>query len=125
MPAPTSKSPEERAFVVDSAVPSLGKLCEDHGYSHESTSGQTPRLTKEVKTFTCKTDNFVPLVVRDLSANSRSNSSSTSTLEDLSSTSPAQERNDGRALGNWCGSLENWMKVCDIFLKRCRRSQII
>ena len=50
----------------------------------------------------CKTDNFVPLVVLRLSANSGSNSSSTSTLQDLSSTSPAQERSDGLAPGNWC-----------------------
>ena len=42
---------------------SLGKLCEDHGYSHEWSSGQKPRLTKEGKTTVCKTDNFVPLVV--------------------------------------------------------------
>ena len=42
----------------------------------------------------CKTDHFVPLVVLGLCANSGSNSSSTPTLQDLSSTSPAQERRD-------------------------------
>ena len=115
MPAPLSKSPEERELVVDSgasthmskspaeldtlrrsrnpttvvtangevqtseeaqvyvhelglfvtvqlledtpAVLSLGKLCEEHGYSNEGVSGQKPRLTKQ------KTDNFVPIVV--------------------------------------------------------------
>ena len=76
------------------AVLSLGKLCEGHGYSHEWVSGQKPRLTKEEKTIVCKTDNFVPLVVLGLSISSGSNSSSTSALEDLSSTSPAQERSD-------------------------------
>ena len=45
------------------AVLSLGKLCEDHGYSYEWVCGQKPRLTKEGKTLVCKTDNFVPLVV--------------------------------------------------------------
>ena len=40
------------------AVPSLGKLCEDHGCSHDWVSGQKPRLTKEGKTMKCKTDNF-------------------------------------------------------------------
>ena len=45
------------------AVLSLGKLCEDHGYSYEWVCGQKPRLTKEGKTIVCKTDNFVPLVV--------------------------------------------------------------
>ena len=72
------------------AVLSLGKLCEDHGYSCEWVSGQKPRLTKEEKPIICTTDNFVPLVVPGLS-NSGSKSSSTSTLQDSSSTSPAQE----------------------------------
>ena len=86
------------------AVLSLGKLCEDHGYSYEWVSGQKPRLTKEGKTITCKTDNFVHFVVPGLSTSSGSNSSSTSALQDLSSTSPAQERSDGLAPGDWCGS---------------------
>ena len=42
------------------AVLSLGKLCEDHGYTYEWVTGQKPRLTKEEKTILCKTDNFVP-----------------------------------------------------------------
>ena len=64
------------------AVLSLGKLCEDHGFSYEWVNGHKPRLTKVEKTFFCKTDNFVPLVVPRLSANSGSNSSSTSTLQE-------------------------------------------
>ena len=60
------------------AVLSLGKLCEDHGYSSEWVSGQKkPRLTKAGKSIICKTDNFVPLVVPGLSSNSESVSSST------------------------------------------------
>ena len=86
------------------AVLSLGKLCEDRGYSYEWVSGQKPPLTKEEKTIACKIDNFVPLVVRWLSTSSGSNSSSTSTSQDLSSTSPAQERSDGLAPREWCGS---------------------
>ena len=74
------------------AILSLGKLCEDHG--------QKPRFTKEEKTIKCKTDNFVPLVVPGLFASSGSNSFSTATLQDLSSTSPAQERSDELAPGN-------------------------
>ena len=42
------------------AVLSLGKPCEDHGYSYEWVSGQKPRLTEEGKTITCKIDNHVP-----------------------------------------------------------------
>ena len=77
------------------AVLSLGKLCEDHGYSYEWVCGPKPRLTKEEETIECNTDNFVPLV---------SKSSSTSTSQDWSSTSPAQERSDGLAPREWCGS---------------------
>ena len=44
------------------------------------------------------------LVVPGLSTTSGSNSSSTPALQDLSSTSPAQERSDGPAPGDWCGS---------------------
>ena len=33
------------------AVLSQGKLCEDHGYSHEWVSGQKPRLTKDAKRY--------------------------------------------------------------------------
>ena len=67
-------------------------------------SGQKPRLTKEGKTIICKMDNFVPLVVPGLSTSFGCSSSSTSTLQDLSSTSPAQERSDGPAPGDWYGS---------------------
>ena len=42
-----------------SAVLSLGKFCEDHGYSCEWVSGQKPRLTKDGKSII----NFVTLVV--------------------------------------------------------------
>ena len=85
------------------AVLSLGKLCEEHGYSFEWVSGQKPRLTKDGKTFICMTDNFVPLVVPGLSTNSGSVSSSTSPSQDSSSTpsSPATERSDEPAPGNW------------------------
>ena len=66
------------------AVPPLGKLCEDHGYSYESVGGQEPRWTKEGKTIICKTDNFVPLVAPGLSVNSGSVLSSTSPPQDSS-----------------------------------------
>ena len=95
------------------AVLSRGKLCEDHRCSYEWVSGQKTRVTKEKKAIFCKTVNFVPLVVPGLSTSSGSNSSSTSTLQDLSSTSPAQERSDGLAP---CGSpsiTENKIKKRD------------
>ena len=59
------------------AVVSPGKLCKDHRYSDEWVSGQEPRLTKNWKSITCKTDIFVPLVVPELSVNSGNSSSCT------------------------------------------------
>ena len=35
------------------AVLSLGKLCEDHGYTYHWTSGQKPHLTKNGKRIDC------------------------------------------------------------------------
>ena len=64
------------------AVPQLGKLCKDHGYSYDWVSGQEPRLTKHGKSILCKTDNFVPLVVPGLYTNPESGSSSTSPSQD-------------------------------------------
>ena len=67
------------------AVLSLGKLGEKHGYSYEWFSGQEPRLTNEEKTIMCKIDLGLP-------TSSGSNSSSTSTLQDSSSTSPPRAK---------------------------------
>ena len=100
---------------------------------------RSPRIFPREKTIIWKTRNFVPLVVPGLSANSGSNSSSTSTLQDLSSTSPVQERSDGLALGNWSGPLPKTQKqnkkrgmaieirtaVCEIFQNGWRSSQMI
>ena len=48
-------------FEDTSAVLSLGKLCEGHGYTYEWTSSQKPHLTKQGKNILCKPENFVPL----------------------------------------------------------------
>ena len=45
------------------AVLSLGKLCEDHGYSFEWTSGQKPQLIKDGRRLKSSTENYVPIVV--------------------------------------------------------------
>ena len=86
----------------------------------EWVSGQRPRLTKDGKSIICKTDNFVPLVVPGLSANSGSVSSSTSPSQDSwrreveiaagnsmrpassSSSGSVLERSDEEASGIWC-----------------------
>ena len=59
------------------AVLSLGKLCDENGYSYEWINGQKPHLIKDGIRIICNTENFVPIVVPGLS-NSSSGSSSTS-----------------------------------------------
>ena len=48
------------------AVLSLGKLCEDHGYTYHWTSGQKPHLIKNGRRVKCSTANCVPIVVPGL-----------------------------------------------------------
>ena len=122
------------------AVLSLGKLCEEHGYTYEWAGGQKkPHLTKQDNKILAKTENFVPLVVLELSSNSGTSSSSTSTPQDSSSTSSslATERSDGQAPRNWCRSPstpnrnlkrdDNEIRTtdCEIFLSVWRNSQVI
>ena len=58
------------------AVLSLGKLCDENGYSCEWINGQKPHLIENGIRIPCNTENFVPIVVPGLS-NSSSGSSST------------------------------------------------
>ena len=86
------------------AVVSLGKLCEEHGYTHEWASGQRPHLTKDGKKILFKTEKFVPVVVPGLSSSSSASSFSAPLPQDSSSSStPASLRSDDvyqHALGN-------------------------
>ena len=59
------------------AVLSLGKLCDENGYSYEWMNGQKPHLIKDGIRIICNTENFVPIVVPG-SSSSSSGSSSTS-----------------------------------------------
>ena len=52
------------------AVLSLGKLCDEHGYSYEWINGQKPHLIKNGIRIHCNTENLVPIVVPCLSASS-------------------------------------------------------
>ena len=53
------------------AILSLGKLCEDHGYTDQWTSGRKPQLTNKGKKIDCDKSNYVPFVVPGLSTSSR------------------------------------------------------
>ena len=53
------------------AVLSLGKLCDENGYSYEWINGQKPHLIKNGVRIICNTENLVPIVVPGLSSSSR------------------------------------------------------
>ena len=57
------------------AVLSLGKLCDENGYSFEWINGQKPHLIKNGIRIICNTENFVPIVVPGLSSSSTGSSS--------------------------------------------------
>ena len=59
------------------AVLSLGKLCDENGFTYEWINGQKPHLNKNGIRIPCDTENFVPIVFKGLSSSS-SGSSSTS-----------------------------------------------
>ena len=100
-----------------------------------------PSLPKKGRQLCAKRTISVTLVVPGLSTNSESVSSSTSTLQDLCPTNPAQERCDEQAPGNWSASLskvpnpflkkrKEWQceirtTVCEVFLNGWRSSQMI
>ena len=68
----TMKVPENTPAVL-----SLGKLCDENGYSSEWINGRKPHLIKNGIRILCNTQNCVPIVVPGLSSSS-SGSSSTS-----------------------------------------------
>ena len=64
------------------AVLSLGKLCDEHGYSYEWITGQIQHLIKNGIRIQCNTENFVQIVIPVLSMSSSSSlPSSTSMLQ--------------------------------------------
>ena len=58
------------------AVLSLGKLCDENGYSYEWINGQKPHLIKDGIRIICNTENFVPIVIPGLTSSSSTSSSS-------------------------------------------------
>ena len=58
------------------AVLSLGKLCDENGYSYEWINGQKPHLIFNGIRIQCNTVNFVPIVVPGLSSSSSGSSTS-------------------------------------------------
>ena len=52
------------------AILSLGKLCDEHGYSYEWMNRRKPHLIKNGIRIQSNTENFVPVVVPGLSTTS-------------------------------------------------------
>ena len=63
-----------KVFENTPAVLSLGKLCDENGYSDEWINGQKPHLIKNGIRIPCNTENFVPIVVAGLSSSSSGSS---------------------------------------------------
>ena len=71
------------------AVLSLGKLCDENGYSYAWINGQKPHLIKDGIWMICNTENFVPIVVPGLSSSSSGSSSTLRTSMKQESHSPS------------------------------------
>ena len=74
------------------AVLSLGKLCDENGYSYEWINGQKPHLIKNGIRIPCNTENFVPMGLSNSSSGSSSTSKTPSRQESHSSSSSIQIR---------------------------------
>ena len=86
------------------AVLSLGKLCEELGYSYHWTSGQKPHLIKKGKKVHCDSSNHVPFVVPGLSTSSCTSSTSptSSSQETVTDTEiPATSRSERGLISTW------------------------
>ena len=97
------------------AVLSLGKLCDENGYSYAWINGQKPHLIKNGIRMPCNTENFVPVVVPGLSNSSSGSDSSTSrtlsrqeshysTSSSSSSSSPTESESQTREREDRIGS---------------------
>ena len=62
------------------AALSLGKLCDENGYSYEWINCQKPHIIKDGIRIQCTTENFVPIVVSGLSASSSSSFPSSTSM---------------------------------------------
>ena len=70
---------KELDIFLTPAVLSLGKLCDENGYSYEWINGQKPHLIKDGIRIICNTENFIPIVVPGLSSSSSASSSTSRT----------------------------------------------
>ena len=106
------------------AVLSLGKLCDEHGYSYEWINGQKPHLIKDGIRIQCNTENFVPIVVPGLSTTPSSSSTSTSVTPSGQEIDHSDHHPAIKSSRNGCKNSERilWMKE---FLKAETHTQVL
>ena len=125
-----------KVFEDTPAVLSLGKLCDEHGYSYDWINGQKPHLIKNGIRIQCNTENFVPIVVPGLSASSSSSfpssTSMTPSKQDIdhptssssSSTSPTMtvsSDSENGAKADMCGTDSDPASVSSSHVERKER----
>ena len=81
------------------AVLSLGKLCDENGYSNEWINGQKPHLIKNGIRIICNTENFVSFVVPGLSSSFSASSSTLRTPMKQESHSSSSSSSSSLAVG--------------------------
>ena len=98
------------------AVLSLGKLCQENGYSYHWMSGQKPHLIKNGKKFHCDTSNHVPFVVPGLSTSSSTSSTSptSSSQETVTDTEIPATRRSEKASGDSSAPGNSWHESTEI-----------
>ena len=82
------------------AVLSLGKPCDENGYSYEWINGQKPHLIKDGIRIICNTENFVPIVFPGLSSSSSGSSSTLRTPMKQESHSSSSSSSSSPTVGN-------------------------
>ena len=78
------------------AVLSLGKLCDENGYSYEWINGQKPLLILNLIRIQCNTENFVPFVVPGSPSRQESNHPTSSSDSSTSPTTTASSDSETR-----------------------------
>ena len=125
-----------KVFEDTPAVLSLGKLCDEHGYSYEWINCQKPPLIKNGIRIQCNTENFVPIVVPGVSTSSSSSLLSSTSMtpskqeidhsksSSSSSTSPTMtvsSDSDNRAKADMCGTDSDPASVSSSHVERKER----
>ena len=99
------------------AVLSLGKLCDENGYSYEWINGLKPHLIKDGIRIICNTENFVPIVVPGLTSSSSTSSSSLRTpiKQESHSSSSSSSSPSSPTVGEMSVREREDASNCDIF----------